>query len=135
MTMTQEQINYENGLYILKYKLENPKTKYTNTEIIFICKFKMMNPHIHISDKEILKKHDILDKEYDSSKKTEKKENILDKNYDFSKKTTKKGKRNMINSIKKNLLNICKNVQTLSTPVSSSEFILTTTPRRVYNVL
>ena len=109
MVLTNEQLNYQNRMYISKYLIDNPKTKYTKTEILFICKFKIVNPHIKISDKEIIKKHDILDKEYDSSKKSEKKENILDKIYDYSNKTTKKGKTNIINSMKKNVLNIYKN--------------------------
>ena len=111
MVLTNEQLEYQNNIYISKYKMDNPKTKYTNSEILFICKFKIVNHHIKISDKEIIKKHDILDKDYDSSKKTEKKENILDKYYDYSNKTSKKGKTNIINSMKKNVLNVYKNVQ------------------------
>lgn len=111
MVLTNEQLEYQNNIYISKYKMDNPKTKYTNSEILFICKFKIVNHHIKISDKEIIKKHDILDKDYDSSKKTEKKENILDKDYDYSNKTTKKGKKNIISSMKKNVLNVYKNVQ------------------------
>lgn len=111
MVLSNEQLEYQNNIFILKYKMDNPKTKYTKTEILFICKFRIINPHIQISDKEIIKKHDILDKDYDSSKKNEKKENILDKYYDYSNKTSKKGKTNILNSMKKNVLNVYKNTK------------------------